>query len=318
MRRVLLQSVIGQRLVGTMHAPVTKPASKPVMGVLLLNAGPLPRSWNSDLSCQLGDLLSDAGIPTFRFDLPGLGDSAGATPVLVEEFRRDISAGCYDEIIIALGRQLTSNFGLQGLIVGGLCAGAIESLRVTMLEPGLFRGLLMLEPDFRVQTESASRKPAAGTSASPRGHGIRVHLRRSLGRTRIEQSRLLRPLRGPLVSAITLMKRGTPPEGTDLSLVAAWRQVLKAGTPTLLLRAEQGVDWRTRRVLQSLPPRSVFRSVCSVLVPSTNHVFTSGTGQDSAAGEVLKWVREFMDEALGKRSQRGGGRARLPRGRRGK
>lgn len=296
MRRALTITVNGHRLFGTVHESDPSDATGYRTGLLLLNAGPLPRSWNSDLPCEIGDALADAGIKTFRFDLPGLGDSAGDVPLLVEEFRKGVSGGRYDADIVELTRRLTSDFGLERVVIGGLCAGAIESLRAVMINPSLFAGLMMFDPDFRAQVDLAAAPAPPGAEVATKGsRGLREWVSHTLGRTSIEKAHWLGPLRGPLVSVLTVLRGRPVPDGTDPALVAAWRRALAAGTPTLLVRAEHGVDWRTRRVLQSLSSRAVSRSVKSILVPGTNHMFNGGTGQAAALSHAIEWMGRTVD-----------------------
>ena len=129
-------------LAGTVHAPEDGGPGK--IGFLLLNAGPAPRSGNSDLSVRLGDLLASLGAYAFRFDLPGLGDSEGELPERTSVFWREVQRGRNDLPALELGRALKTAFRLNGLVAGGLCAGAITSIRAADLDPSVFSGLLLL------------------------------------------------------------------------------------------------------------------------------------------------------------------------------
>ena len=83
MRQILQHQLEDACLIGTMHVPGAERAAapaKPRVGLLLANFAQAPRAGVGDLSAWLGDSVAAQGIPVFRFDLPGLGDSLGDTP----------------------------------------------------------------------------------------------------------------------------------------------------------------------------------------------------------------------------------------------
>lgn len=158
-------------LVGTMHAPGPAACAGERVGVLLLNAGAAPRAGNSDLAVHIGERVADLGWPCFRFDLPGLGDSTGRSWPDIASFWGAMQQGGHDAAVAALIRAVCEEHGLDGLVVGGLCAGAIASIRSAALDDGRVRGLLLLEPNFRASANthpaSAAAEGAEAASASP-------------------------------------------------------------------------------------------------------------------------------------------------------
>jgi exosortase A-associated hydrolase 1 len=62
------------KLVATLHMPVSNPAKK---GVLLAVGGPQNRTGSHRQFLLLARFLADNGIPVFRFDYSGMGDSEG-------------------------------------------------------------------------------------------------------------------------------------------------------------------------------------------------------------------------------------------------
>ena len=135
MRECVEIQVEGLWLRGTFHQPGTHLGSLPPQGVgvgktgvLLLNSGFLPRSAQGDLSAHLADSMADAGFPVFRFDLPGLGDSEGDLPEDAVTFVRLVEQGAFAPYASTLSAKLTGLYGLDTIIVGGLCGGGITAL----------------------------------------------------------------------------------------------------------------------------------------------------------------------------------------------
>jgi len=76
MRKCIQFELGGQWLRGTCH----EPSKSGRVGLLFGNSGWLPRSGRGDLYAHLADALARDGYWTFRFDMPGLGDSDGDVP----------------------------------------------------------------------------------------------------------------------------------------------------------------------------------------------------------------------------------------------
>jgi pimeloyl-ACP methyl ester carboxylesterase len=299
-RSALTWRLLDEDLVGTCHlpeGPTRNPSAPPRsrVGFLLLNAGPAPRAGNSDLSVHLGDRLAWHGFPVFRFDLPGLGDSSGRTPLDLDSYWSEVLEGRNDEATLALIRRIRREFGLSGVIVGGLCAAAVPALRAAARDAGAVPGVLLLEPNLRWATRSIPGRPGTDPSVAPtRGSALRKVLSRRewllflTGESWI--ARAAGPLRASLLRALKRSEGHTLPKGTNVPLVMRWQGSLSQGVHALVVVAEgQGTDLDMDRIIESLPARSSGAVSC-VHVPDTNHLFTSGSGRDAVLLAVERWV----------------------------
>jgi hypothetical protein len=273
-------------LFGTAHEPRDPGPGR--MGFLLLNAGPAPRSGNSDLSVRLGDHLAALGAYCFRFDLPGLGDSEGALPERTSVFWREVQRGRNDAPALELGRRLRAAYQLRGLVAGGLCAGAITSLRAADRDPSVFSGLLLLEPSFKLEPEFRAPAPA---------DPLRRALLFLLGDHKV--ARALRPLRPLLLRCLGPSR----PRDLDPELVLCWRRTLGRRLPTFLaLAPSPGREHPCRRILSELPAyrRS---ALIEAEVEESNHLFTWGDGREAVIRAVGRWARAFIGRGVPERAE---------------
>jgi alpha-beta hydrolase superfamily lysophospholipase len=145
MREVLQVELDGTTLTGTRHVASTPRART---GVLFINFGYVPRDGHGGLAAHAGDALAAMGVPTYRFDLPRLGDSPGPLPPEAPEFYDLVTQGGYVPVTRALVRALLATEGLDGLVLGGLCGGAVTAIFVADLEPARIWGLILMEPEL--------------------------------------------------------------------------------------------------------------------------------------------------------------------------
>ncbi|MDR0787122.1 MAG: alpha/beta fold hydrolase [Gemmatimonadota bacterium] len=131
----------GNRLVGVLTSPAGGTGRSPV--VLFLNAGIVHRVGPNRLHVRLARFLAARGIPSFRYDLPGIGDSdplGGGTPD--EQAVVSVSA--------ALDRLQMMKVADQSVLVG-LCAGADQSLAAALVDPRVV-GAFMIDPPMMFST----------------------------------------------------------------------------------------------------------------------------------------------------------------------
>jgi pimeloyl-ACP methyl ester carboxylesterase len=300
MRRVVTVEVAGQVLVGTAHGPAVEQGGRRrtglPTGLLLLNPGPTPRSGNSDLSAHLADRLARGGLPVYRFDLPGLGDSPGKLPLEINDFWEEVLEGRNDAAALAIVRALRRQHGLGGIILGGLCAGAVTSLRAVEADGEGIVGLLLLEPDFNPFTSGRPRErpPASGLLQRPldllkKASSLRrwLYYLNGLKDDRL-LGRLLAPFQPWIRSQLTRAVGTALPAGANVSMVLRWERVMARDVPTLLVTTDNSYRY-WERVLEAVTTADR-RSVIQVRIPNTNHTLTGGQGRSILLDEVGRWT----------------------------
>ncbi len=312
MRQVLKLDLDGYLLFGTLHdrdsslLPHHRQNSQRI-GVLLLSFGQQPRSWVGDLGSSIADRLDALGYPTFRFDMPGLGDSPGDIPVYLEELWRDILGGAHERPLHALCEDLTRRFSLKGLVVGGFCGGAVTALySVNALSPQML-GLVLFEPEMAlVRTYS----PAATTSSAPltvEAFQERVDL---LWR-RISSARSWRRLINAKAdfkywvklwhelfyfSASKFARIGQrtklPPE-TNHRMLNSWQLARRLCIPTLVLTVGSQNRSKYYRAYGLQPGISDMKSKLRwVEIPNTTHAMLTGGAKEAVGKQFESWISE--------------------------
>ena len=134
----VLQFGEGGRLSGVLTRPSVlsrDPSDLPVF--VFFNAGPLHRVGPHGLYVRIARDLSQIGFSSLRVDLAGKGDS-GARPGLTKQ--ESIMAD-FEEILCVLESAL----GRVPLVLGGLCSGADDAIRLTARDTRVV-GLFLLDP----------------------------------------------------------------------------------------------------------------------------------------------------------------------------
>ena len=246
------------------------------IGILFLNHGFLPRAAPGDSAVYWADSLAKSGFPSFRFDLPGLGDSDGDVPAQMLDF---VNAGGYAPILSATVKELVERFGLSGIVIMGHCAGAVSALYTAAVSKDC-RGLVLTDPYFFLPSE-------------------RTKIREDLSRWS-SWSRL-----GALTSNIyyylrhirLLVSGNRPPRNANLPLLRCWNQLATAGMPMLVLKAPalkaRGIRPRIGEFdylgyLQALSGRG--SRVVIQFVEGTNHSFADVVGRAAIRQHAQAWL----------------------------
>ncbi len=170
-----------QNLVATLTPAHAGPVA-PRFAVLLTNVGINPRCGPYRLNVEVARQFAQVGIPSIRFDLSGLGDSArsaGSLP-LAEQWVRDTRAAM-DEAECELG--------VREFVMIGVCSGADIAYLTAPLDPRL-RGVVLFDPYLY---------PTARTVV--RGLLYRLHAQGIVTTVRLAMRRLLRLARRRLPGA---------------------------------------------------------------------------------------------------------------------
>src|ERR1035437_5211404 len=102
------------RVKGTYHKPADQidefdivASARGRVGVVFLNTLSTPRAGFADSAVYWADAFAGSGYPSFRFDLPGLGDTCGEIPMELLTF---ITKGAHASIVVEKVKELVETF----------------------------------------------------------------------------------------------------------------------------------------------------------------------------------------------------------------
>ncbi|MBU1424386.1 MAG: alpha/beta fold hydrolase [Gammaproteobacteria bacterium] len=321
MRKALQLDIAGHRLFGTLHdrapLPPQSGTTSERIGVLLMSFGQQPRSWVGDLGSSIADRLEEQGYPTFRFDMPGLGDSPGDIPVHLEELWRDILSGAHEVALHALCEDLVRRFSLKGLVVGGFCGGAVTALYAINSRSPQILGLVLLEPEIAlVRTSSPS------TAATPAPLTVDSTLEvLDILKTRIcsleSWRRLLKgnsdlKFWGKLwyglldftmrkLSNIGRRKKLLPPE-TNHRMLNAWLLARRLRIPTLVVSVGTPNRSKYYQAYGLQPGVADLKSALQwIEIPNTTHAMLTGGAKEAVGKYTEAWISENFPLGTSKR-----------------
>jgi pimeloyl-ACP methyl ester carboxylesterase len=281
-REIITVAVDGNCLFGTYHksyhatSALHGPAESNRVGVLFLNPGFLPRA--SPSAVYWAESFAKSGYPAFRFDLPGLGDSEGDIP---EKMLDHVSAGGYAPVLSAIVKNVVDRFGLSGIVIMGLCSGAVTALfTATVIKD--CAGVVLMDPYFFLPRERMKIRDQLGHWAT----------RNRLGAVASEIYHRLRHI-------FQLFGANKLPRNANRPLLRCWDQLTSAGMPILILKAPavktRGVKPRLGEFdyLDYLQARSGRNHRITVaLIEGTNHSFADAVGTVAVRQRTEEWLND--------------------------
>lgn len=287
----LVQSLPGRELIdlpghgvtvrGTLHNGL-RPTTKGCIGVVFLNSLSLPRTATGDSAVYWAECFASAGYPTFRLDLPGLGDSCGTIPVELLNF---INAGEYASIASAKMKELVQTFGLSGLVIAGHCAGTVTATYAASGCSKECKGLLLLDPYFHLPqaVRPMVRRGLSEWAMNNRLGGLLSNVYRRAKRVHLA-------LRGNAL-----------PPNANKKLLLCWKKVASSGLPILFFKAP------LRNAAGTKPREGEFDYLSYVLgaagtnsqvqvklVEETDHSFANLAGRTAVGRETRRWLAQHV------------------------
>lgn len=287
-RELVTLDGLGVLLRGTFHKPHRIRRAEPEadspksIGILFLNSLSLPRAATGDSAVYWAESLAGCGYPSFRFDLPGLGDTAGDIP---NELLNFINAGGYARIAGAKVKELVERFDLSGVVIVGHCAGTVSAIYAAASCMADCKGLVLLDSYFHV--------PQA----------VRPALRRGLSDWALHSrvGRMLSNVYDRTKKVRLLLRKNAPPRNANLPLLGRWKDVASTGLPILMIKAPsrkaKGTDARVgefdylKHVLKLAGRKN---QVIVQLVEGTDHSFANRAGRVGVQKYIEQWLGNYL------------------------
>ena len=292
MREILEVNIDGTAMIGTHHVPISldRASAYPRHGVLLLNFGQVSRASVGDLSVRCADAMCAAGLPAYRFDFPGLGDTPGELPEREETFFGFLQGGGHSDLTRRIVETLGRDESIERMIVIGMCATAWTAMFVAEENPAI-AGLVLLDPEF---TTSAAPPGSRGSAPNRRSSRIRAWLTAFNARAGlVGEDRLASMLNqaGRIRTSFRrFTRKGLPPD-THQPLLRCLQRLVAEGMPMLVVTAAGG--WREQhavRIFKHVADRCDASCLHHVSLPGTNHIFTAGDGPERLRQALTAWV----------------------------
>jgi pimeloyl-ACP methyl ester carboxylesterase len=271
----------GGTLSGTYHIPAQGLVGSNRTGILLLSGFPMPRSAHGDAAVHWATSFAQLGYPSFRVDLPGVGDSRGNVPA---ELLQYTSAGGYERVTAELVEQIVARFELAGVVILGQCAGSISAIFAAAITEKC-RGLILIDPPFNLPP---AVRPTAKRALFHWTTKSRIGGRLSNIYDQYKKLRLQ-------------LRKNAPPENANFPLLKRWKQIASAGLPILLLNAPEpkasdkkpraGKFDYIRHVLDLAGSRSRAEARA---VSGANHTFSNPLGKSAIREHVAEWMPKFF------------------------
>lgn len=275
-------SCAGCRLVGILHPG--RPDA--MVGVVIVIGGPQYRVGSHRQFVLMARELASRGIPVFRFDYRGMGDSEGK-PISFENVSDDISAA-----ITCLQSNLAA---VEQVVLLGLCDAASASLMYAPCDRRV-RGLILVNPWVRT--------PESEAASYVRHYYLQRLMQKSFWR------KVLAGRYNPLISlrdfakalALTASKRRTPRSpvySRSESFVSRMRFGLQEFCgPILLLLSER--DLVAREFMDLCDSDPAWRQAVSGaeitrrILPDADHTMSAAADLAEADKTIVHWIREAL------------------------
>jgi pimeloyl-ACP methyl ester carboxylesterase len=246
------------------------------LGVLFLNSLTPTRSATGDSAVYWADALAESGYPSLRIDLAGLGDSTGNPPADLLGF---INTGGYASLVSTKVSQLMERFCLSGVIIVGLCAGAVSAL-YTAAACKDCKGVILMDPYFHLPL------------ANKTGLWAKVIRRLSRTSTGVWVSNVYDRLR-----AFRAQLPGTPPpSNANFPLLNCWKSVTSRGTPILILKAQHTKmkigDFDYLSYIFELAGQQ--NEVVVEVIDDTGHSFANRVGRLAVRQTIERWLNSYF------------------------
>jgi pimeloyl-ACP methyl ester carboxylesterase len=280
-REVFTLDCQGNRLCCTYHIPPQGSLRSNQPGILLLSGFPMPRAAHGDAAVYWATSYAELGYPSFRVDLPGVGDSIGNVP---KELLAYTTAGGYERVAAEIADQIVARFELSGIVILGQCGGGISAIFAAAVSDKCL-GLILLDPPFNLPPVA---RPSVKRALFHWSTKSRIGGLLSNGYDQFKKLSLK-------------LRKNAPPKNANFALLKRWKYVTSAGMPILLLNVPEpkATDKQARAgkfdyrkyILDVAGSRN---RVDARLVVGANHTFSNPLGKAAIRENVAEWMQKVF------------------------
>lgn len=262
-------------LVGVMTEAATSAASADRPTAVILNSGVIHRVGSNRLGVRLARMLAANGVPTLRFDLSGIGDSASGADrsSLVDRWVADTRAAM---------AMLADRWGADRFLLIGNCSGAAIAY-FTAHADARVAGIVAMNPQVPQLGRYYLRLALTNPKTWRRMLSVAANPGRVVGSLRSRQ------------------KNGAAdaPE-TQLDIVAGLDTLARRGVEILIVASEwdPSYDYFGRTVRRQLGRPPLRERIRLATVPRTNHDFSVLASQEQLIRIVDAWSTRAGPEPL--------------------
>lgn len=287
-RELVVLEGSGVFLRGTLHKASRQDAESKTglterdrVGIVFLNSLSIPRASTGDSAVYWADAFAACGYPSFRFDLPGLGDTPGILATNLLDF---INGGGYAAITSAKMKELVERFDLSGVVIVGHCAGVVTAVHAATSCKEC-KGLILMDPYFHLTKALRPR--------------VRQMLSDWARRSRI--GGYLSDLYDRLRDVRRSVQKDPLPRNANFPMLAHWKRVASTGLPILMFKApglkSPGMKPRLGEFdyLEYTLALAGHKGRVEVeFIEGTDHSFADRVGRVAVRQRATIWLSEFF------------------------
>jgi alpha-beta hydrolase superfamily lysophospholipase len=262
---------------------------------LFLSPGAALRCGQANFASLAGDALAAAGFTVLRFDFPGLGDSPGPVAEHTDAYHVTVERGALAALAVDLVAEARRRYGLDAVVIGGLCGGAVTGLYTVDRDADGIAGVIVVEPVFKLSHPPPRPHPSGGAGARRRATSV---VRTAANRLRSAVVGRVRGVlrRSRIVTRVRSMWRCAAPgvfgeaslgARTNFALIRAFRRVAGRRVPMLVVFSDREQLRFVRHVVLADVPA---HDTAYVMIDGTNHIFSYGMGKYRLVDAIGQWV----------------------------
>ncbi len=296
----------GNRLLGILSRPSAP--GPPGTGVLLLSPGLKHRVGPHRLHVKLARFYSSLGLPVFRFDFHGTGDSEGELPSEdIPDLHERIQNGFFREDARAALAVFCERAGLERVIACGLCGGAITGVYLAESDSRV-SGIVGFQLPVKVIDQDADYSERISSGFSD--FILMLYLKKLVNPSAWKnflsgksEYRLIWKTATRRLGRLLGLGRGIPakmevPEGMNEIFLAAYERIADRVNMQWIYSEIEGARFDFENEFEQICLGGREQPYEKVVLADSNHEFAPDEAQERLLATIEDWLRRHYGNAL--------------------